>query len=93
MGSEKSILNYVAFIVREGGRAVPFPPPIMPINFAILYFGIMLTTGTFTPMMDAVVSKCKGNSMGCPGDEPGIPPPFSLGWAPPSPSMPVNYPN
>ena len=31
------------------------------MTFAILYFGVMLTAGMFDPMVDAVVSWCKGD--------------------------------
>ena len=33
------------------------------MTFAILYFGVMLTAGMFDPMVDAVVSWCKGDPL------------------------------
>lgn len=33
------------------------------MTFAILYFGIMLTAGMFDPMVDKVVSWCKGDPL------------------------------
>ena len=33
------------------------------MTFAILYFGIMLTAGMFDPMVDKVVSCCKGDPL------------------------------